>query len=573
MKARILTLWLLALVALTAYSQERDLRKEFDGFTQAIKVEYGEFSKQSNVEFAEFLKQVWMEFEEKEAINPPLAPVPETPVICTEPTIPVELPLTRPDVQPESGLVTAIAPTDRSSGMDNSLPRPNKPSAASKPAVSVRPTKAVQPITPNNTITPVPDKPSATAKPTKPTVNIRPETTGTVTGTAGEASTTLPAGSIVSAVLFPEQLSLSSIKESLNFYGVECNFFGVRANNAITLRDISENGIANGWNKLTNSDIPLLIPQMSSLGKQMSLNDWGYYELAKAISEKVFPKSTSSNERILTQAFLLNNLGYKSRISRQGENLALLLPLKERIYGNTYLTLENGTRYYIFRYNKSRSGNLATYNGQLPSANRTMSVDFQNQPLQFKEEKRPQARWTEILGQPTTFSISDSKIKFLLNYPLCDLTLYHRASVSTKLQTEVFDIVREKTHAMDQQKAVQYILNLVQFGFEYKTDEAMFGRQKPLFIEESFYYGQNNCKDRVAVFSWLIKGILGLETVMFDYPNHVACGVNFTQEAPTGDYYQHKGKRFTMCDPTYIGASVGMTMNAYKNISAEIIEL
>ena len=91
-------------------------------------------------------------------------------------------------------------------------------------------------------------------------------------------------------------------------------------------------------------------------------------------------------------------------------------------------------------------------------------------------------------------------------------------------------------------------------------------------IEESFYYGANNCKDRVLLFSWLVKDLLGMDVAMFSYKGHVACGVVFEEDV-TGDSYVFEGRRYVMCDPTYIGAPVGATMPKYRGVTPQIVRL
>jgi len=40
-----------------------------------------------------------------------------------------------------------------------------------------------------------------------------------------------------------------------------------------------------------------------------------------------------------------------------------------------------------------------------------------------------------------------------------------------------------------------------------------------------------------------------------------------------GDAVEYKGDRYLVCDPTYIGASVGMSMPAVKGQVPEVIEV
>jgi hypothetical protein len=57
-----------------------------------------------------------------------------------------------------------------------------------------------------------------------------------------------------------------------------------------------------------------------------------------------------------------------------------------------------------------------------------------------------------------------------------------------------------------------------------------------------------------------------LEVVGLDYPGHVAAAVRFDETEP-GDFVQYKGAKFTITDPTYMEASIGMCMPEYKNMN------
>ena len=56
------------------------------------------------------------------------------------------------------------------------------------------------------------------------------------------------------------------------------------------------------------------------------------------------------------------------------------------------------------------------------------------------------------------------------------------------------------------------------------------------------------------------------------YPGHLATAVRFT-ETVKGDNVYANGKRYVICDPTYIGAPVGMTMPNMDNSQAKVILL
>ena len=54
------------------------------------------------------------------------------------------------------------------------------------------------------------------------------------------------------------------------------------------------------------------------------------------------------------------------------------------------------------------------------------------------------------------------------------------------------------------------------------------------------------------LYSTLVRDLLGLDTILLDYPNHIASAVRFTEDIP-GDYVVlDDGSKYLICDPTYI---------------------
>ena len=105
------------------------------------------------------------------------------------------------------------------------------------------------------------------------------------------------------------------------------------------------------------------------------------------------------------------------------------------------------------------------------------------------------------------------------------------------------------------------------------ADNARFpGPLRTYFPDESLYYPYCDCEDRSILFSRLIRDLLGLPCVLVYYPGHLATAVCFS-ESVNGDYIIVNGKRFVVCDPTYIGASVGATMPNMDNSTAKVIIL
>lgn len=65
---------------------------------------------------------------------------------------------------------------------------------------------------------------------------------------------------------------------------------------------------------------------------------------------------------------------------------------------------------------------------------------------------------------------------------------------------------------------------------------------------------------------------MGLDVILIYYPGHLATAVHFNEQAP-GDYISLQGRKFVVCDPTYVNAGIGRTMPHMDNSSAKVILL
>ena len=63
---------------------------------------------------------------------------------------------------------------------------------------------------------------------------------------------------------------------------------------------------------------------------------------------------------------------------------------------------------------------------------------------------------------------------------------------------------------------------------------------------------------------------MGLDVVLLDYPEQLSTAVCFTEEIE-GDYLMLEGRKYIACDPTYIGADIGMSMPTMKKFNPVVI--
>lgn len=177
-------------------------------------------------------------------------------------------------------------------------------------------------------------------------------------------------------------------------------------------------------------------------------------------------------------------------------------------------------------------------------------------------------------------NINENLIKFFDSYPTSTINedfgtrwaIYANTPLSQQAKKSLYPALRNTLNGKSQLDAVNRLLNFVQTAFVYEYDDKVWGGDRAFFADETLYYPYCDCEDRSILFSRLVRDLLGLKVVLIYYPGHLATAVHFT-EGITGDYIAMNGKRYIICDPTYIGAPVGATMPEMDNAKAKVILL
>jgi len=498
------------------------------------------FRDERDRDFAEFLEDSWKEFSEFDGIRRDNKPKPVTlprlketplspegkegkPLAAVEelkPIIPSQLPVVRND-----------PPHNEESGQDKkSSVEPAMKSIPDTPVKSVAPPDE----SPSGPI-PVPVIPSSLKSEDKPKESVAPPP---------------------SKVVVP-------------FYG---SVFTLEYDDRCRVQEpkiLDNQVISTFWKSQSVSDFDLLINQLLAARRALSLNDWAYYRFVDATSTTI---QKSPNARTLFSWFILTKSGYRVKLGYSGDTAYLLVPSVSTIYEIPFYNLA-GTRYYNITcfFGAKKPGSLHTYENDYPGA-----VDSFSLALPVIPKVRPE-RGTRKLsfryeGQDYSFPVEYNRntLKFYGEYPLTDFPVFFAASINPDSEKSLLEGLRPLIDGKSEPEAVNFILRFVQTAFEYKTDQDQFGREKYMFAEETIAFPYSDCEDRSILFSFLVKKLLGLETVGLHFPGHMATAVRFTENVG-GDHLIIDGKKFTVCDPTYINANIGMTMPQFKGVKAEIV--
>lgn len=353
------------------------------------------------------------------------------------------------------------------------------------------------------------------------------------------------------------------------FYNTVCYIHDIPEKN-IYLNNLTEHSISECWKLLSDNKYTVWINDCVRLKNELNLCDWAYIKLTETISAHIFPESHDIQSIFST--FLLVQTGYDVKVCRIGQNLSTLFHTKDKLFLRKYYII-NGKDYYPTQSTK-QNDDIQTYQFDFSTKSIPIRMIMNKYPLfsHGTTDKQPysSAKWKGV--SPFSISINLSVIQFYEEYPLCEWNLYGQAAVSPEFNELILPIFRDLIVGKSQLEAANLLLDYVQHGFDYKTDNDQFGYEKPFFIEENFYYPFNDCEDRAILFARLISELLKTKVIYLHYPKHLATAVLFS-ESVKGDAIIVDGHQYILCDPTFIGAPVGKSMPLYRTVQAEVIHL
>ncbi len=519
-------------------------RAQFEQFKTDKQDSYDLFRQRANTAYAEFMRKAWEDFPvreglvpfEEDEVPPMVYPDDAEPAETEndEPEEPnndsIDEPAEPENAEPEependdSALVVSVGSeqSEHATNWSFSLPKfTNKPRE-----ITVQPNVTVVPSAP-----PTPEP----IAPVKPQPNI-------------------PTQSI-----------------TVNYYGSTVTL-GFPQSDRLKLADLNEETLADAWQTLSGKAYDISVKTALDVRDGLQLCDWAYLDVLRALTEKQYG---ATNEAVLMQAYLMTQTGYRIRLAKTQDRLFLLIASNYEIYRMRYVSAD-GVKYYI----------TGDYNGERLQLCRSKFDKEQSLSLQLarlpklKEEMTPKRTLTSKKGVTASVSVNKNLIAFFNQYPQANIdgdfatrwAAYANTPLEKNVQDELYPTLRRTITSMKEREAVGILLNWVQTAFKYAYDNDVWGVDRAFFVQETLYYPQSDCEDRAILFSRIVRDIVGLDVVLLYYPGHLATAVAFTNEEP-GDWFMYNGRRYVVCDPTYINAPVGATMPGMDNKTAKIIVL
>lgn len=356
---------------------------------------------------------------------------------------------------------------------------------------------------------------------------------------------------------------------TLDFYGMRLN---VASANPFQLTSLEHQDIAKVWETYQkDSAIKNAILSLTQQVKDYRLNDWFAYELVSTYVAQVL-SGASASAKVLLAHYMLVNMGYDVRLASTNTRLLLLIPFKQQVYERSYLLLD-GKKYYVFGEDAQKVQKTSSlYTCELPrevDKGRSLNLILDKQGLGITSNKQHHYQLTDgrIQIQGT---VNTGTMEALRHYPQMDVVYYAMSVVNPAFRQELLAQIKPQIAGLSQREAANKLLHFVQYAFDYATDQEQFGYEKPYFLEENFYYPKNDCEDRAVLYATFVHELLGIDVHLVQYPGHECTAIHFTDNTVVGDGYEYQGRTYLICDPTYIGASIGCCMPNFRRVKPKI---
>lgn len=381
----------------------------------------------------------------------------------------------------------------------------------------------------------------------------------------------------------PQPKPVAPIKENEGDYKIfYFQFFGTDGqvrlpkDNVFQIKGQNEDAFANGWKELASNQYDNLIRDCLVLRMEHQLCDWAYLMMLGKMSEAVCGMGT--NEAVMLQGFVFCQSGYKIRFGISKEKrLYLLFKSDHQVFELPAFKMNDGIFYLVKPYT---GDGLNICDISYPEEKPLSLWISQEQKLTEKNTKErnlsPSSNSVDIKVE-----VNENLISFYNTYPTSMIgedivsrwAMYANTPLAKMVKEKLYPQLRNVISKADNKvEAADLLLYWVQNAFVYEYDDKVWGHDRAFFAEETLYYPYCDCEDRSILYSRLVRDLLGLEVILVYYPGHLATAVAFNTPIQ-GDYIDLNGKHFTICDPTYIGAPVGVTMPNMDNKTAKVILL
>ena len=374
---------------------------------------------------------------------------------------------------------------------------------------------------------------------------------------------------------------IASQNVTVNFYGKKLDF-NVDDKLRMKNKGVKETEVADYFKEISkmSKETSDLWKQIDAYVNTMGLNEWGYFCILRSLSESMF--SDIDNCVLFNFYMLRNEGGFKVKIARgkDSNKLTLLAVIdnSKEVYSYSFFrfkeTENTSLKYYSIYGGGGSKESIYTYNNDEQNAGlKQIGLDFHNTLNMGQCDVKRELNIAKI-NDKLELPYNSAHIAYLNDVPMTVFPIYFASPLSIEAQrafNEKLDAIKQEYTSV---QFIDIILNFVQTAFDYKTDDQQFGYEKYFYPEEVIAYPYRDCEDRSALFAWLVTTYTDAKVIGLQYEGHLATAVCFGEDVNiSGDMFSYAGKKYYVCDPTYINATIGMTMPQFKDKMPKIVKM
>lgn len=322
------------------------------------------------------------------------------------------------------------------------------------------------------------------------------------------------------------------------------------------------------WKNCTERDNSRLLAYIQLQRTNLQLSDWG---LLKFMDEWTTSNAFKPNDAKLFKWFWCIQLGYDVRLMYYEQELVLGYPFREMFYGQSYIT-SGDSKYFLLDH--PTTSKLFTYDGKHSGAQNAFTI-IQNDATIFPEDYQKRIISFDFDGEHYAIPIMYNTFRssYYASIPQTELSFYFSSGAAISWNKNGYDSLRLALASFNtDRQRVRFLYAMVNNGIPYATDDEQFDKEKCCLPEEVLKYSHADCEDRTFLLNHLIRTLVGAPTIGLHFPGHVAMAVSLDEVHASDTRFTYDGATYIYCDPTYIGADIGMMPEEYVGVKPEVFK-
>lgn len=317
---------------------------------------------------------------------------------------------------------------------------------------------------------------------------------------------------------------------------------------------LSEQSIQTFYANVNNDHYHPIVNALKAYREKYKPDDWLFYQLIRKTAQYISPKADDYLRYTLYKWFLLTQTGYDAFLAQSGNRILFYVRCDEDIY-NIPTRINNNKQYVCLNYHDYGEINFLKerfipINVPEAAAEKVFS---------YKIRRLPEFSPLDYQEKDLHFTYNDNDYHFKVklnpqimtlftNYPTVDYESQLNIPLSKETYQSLIPLLRKNVKRMSTKNGVDYLMRFTRYAFLFETDSENFGSEKRLSPEQTLFYEQSDCEDRVALFFYLVKEIYNLPMIVLAYPKHVTIAVQFAK--PHGRSILYNGNKYSVCEPT-----------------------